>query len=1090
MKIRLDAVVFLVFAGVAAFADLALAERGASASYEVWDLPETGLVQVVVPKEVGEVGDLQVSIDGVPACAQEVLGAGACIWKPTAEQRTRSRTAALTVTLTRRPASPVLPRRVDHLVISNAAFQLTFDAKKKGGLPSRLVWASGKVVDNLGWGDRVFAEGVQGGHLAACRTACVSDFGPGPIFRQVRTEGVFSHGRGVCVGEPGAVYDWLFFEDAPEWVPLHMSFHSKGGETWRQLQAGIVEFPFSAFAKCAVSDPKKGVVTHKLPRNGKSDRPIGRPWVAFLAGDDFAEVYSSDCCAYTDPNRTVDYLHGTHRASYSQPWNGAPLTRQAFYRFGSTAGSVKTLTAEPPVKVLTGIRRLGLDHAVDEVRAGETISSVRAGDLDVRVGVLKDKAQIRSVRRGERLLAAGPQRLFSVCVEEVATGRRFELASDDAWTSVETAAEGEGRRWMFKGPVNVGTLSNLVVTVRAASTQQNGGNGLDWTFEGQTGDDGYALAEATVGALDFLSTGRAMRALYPACMGEVEANPCADATRRSGSYPSMHCVMPWEAVWDETAGRGFYVAAHDPKGGAKRVVLQGRSADSTVHVELAHRLSWDGRQPGARSVMSGAIAWRPFDGDWYTAALLYRDWARENAVWYPKMGPEGRVSTPQWFKELGFIVRTYGFASNAVADVKTCQDWLGVPVMAHWYVWHRQPFDNDYPNYFPAKPGFEEGVQEIHRMGGYAVPYTNGHLWDMLDRGAEDFTFTSCGAYGACRKRDGSIHTEKYRSVETNGQPVVFAAMCPASRTWHDKMGENCHKVVNVADLDGYYMDQVGAFSTIDCRNPEHGHPFGGGSWWQEGYRKILTDARARCKKPVFFATEGNAEHTFDQIDAFVCWNIPGGVDTVPAFDVCYSGAVTVYCRSYAHPDKDSRQMRMKLANLLVDGHLIGWWPANYCTSSAMKDYLRTCVRFRQRNAVWFYKGEMRRPPKLVGDVPEWDEAWDIFGHKRPVRMPIVQTAARRILDYDYTADGRRLWKTGRVQKAFVYFTNFSSDETATACIQLEEKDLGIDFSQATFTRIDAEGVRTPMTAADLAAPQTFAPGACWGLEIVRRFGK
>ena len=1079
MKIKVKLAVLLALGVFAVWADAGTQ----TAVYEVWDLPETGLVQVVVPKEVGGVGALQVSIDGVPACAQEILGAGACIWKPTAEQRTRSRTAALTVTLTRQPASPILPRRVDHLVISNAAFQLTFDAKKKGGLPSRLVWASGKVVDNLDWGDRVFAEGVPGGHLAACKTAHVSDFGPGPLFRQVRTESVFSNGKGVCAGEPGATYDWLFFEDAPEWVPLHMSFHSKGGATWSQLQAGIVEFPFSTFAKCAVSDPWKGVLVHTLPRNGKSDRPIGRPWVAFLAGDDFAEVYSSDCCAYTDPNRKVDYLHGTHRVSYSQPWNGTQLTRQAVYRFGSTAGSVKTLTAEPPVKILAGIRRLGLDHAVDTVRAGEAISVVESGALKVGVGILDGaRAQLRFVRRGGRLLAAGPQRLFSTTVEEVATGRRFELASDDAWTSVETATDGSGRHWIFKGPLKEAGLSALSVKVCARPVAE----GLDWSFEGQTGHDDYALAEATVGAVEVLSTGRAMRALYPGCMGEVETNPCADATRRNGSYPSMHCVMPWEAVWDETAGQGFYVAAHDPKGGAKRVVLQGRSADSTVRLELVHRLAWDGRRPGAHSVMSGTIAWRLFDGDWYAAALLYRDWARENAVWYPKMGPEGRVSTPSWFKELGFIVRTYGFASNAVADVKTCQDWLGVPVMAHWYVWHRQPFDNDYPNYFPAKPGFEEGVREIHRMGGHAVPYTNGHLWDLHDRGAEDFTFTSHGAYGACRKRDGSIHTEKYRSVETNGQPVVFAAMCPASRTWHDKMGENCHKVVNVADLDGYYMDQVGAFSTIDCRNPEHGHPFGGGSWWQEGYRKILTDARARCRKPVFFATEGNAEHTFDQIDAFVCWNIPGGVDTVPAFDVCYSGAVTVYCRSYAHPDKDSRQMRMKLANLLVDGHLIGWWPASYCTSPTMKDYLRTCVRFRQQNAFWFYKGEMRRPPKLVGDVPEWNETWDIFGSKRPVRMPIVQTAARRILDYDYTPDGRRLWKTGRVQKAFVYFTNFSSDETATARLSLDEQDLGIDFSQAKFTRVDAEGVRTPMTAADLAAPQTFAPGTCWGIEISR----
>lgn len=721
---------------------------------------------------------------------------------------------------------------------------------------------------------------------------------------------------------------------------------------------------------------------------------------------------------------------------------------------------------------------------VDQVLPGETISCVTAGPLDVRVGARAGRVSVRSIRVGGRLLAAGPQRLFTIQVEEVATGRRFELSSDDAWRSVETAAEGAGRVWTFAGPVKEPALDALALAVHARPAAE--GSGLDWTFEGQTNSRDYALAEASVGALDILSSGRAMRALYPGCEGEVISDPCSDAIRRTGSYPSMHDVMPWECVWDESLGTGFFVAALDPMGGAKRLVLKGRSADATVHLEVRHRLAWDGRNPGGRSALSGVIAWRPFTGDWYAAALLYRDWARAHAGWYPKMGPEGRVSTPDWFKKLGYIVRTYGFASNAVADVKTCQDFLGVPVMAHWYVWHRQPFDNDYPNYFPGKPGFEDGVRDIHRMGAWAVPYTNGHLWDLHDRGAEDFSFTSQGAYGACRKRDGSIYTERYRSVETNGERVVFAAMCPASRTWHDKVGENCDKVVNGAGLDGYYMDQIGALSTIECRNPEHGHPFGGGSWWQEGYRRLLADARARCTKPVFFATEGNAETTFDQIDAFVCWQIPGGEDVVPAFDVCYSGAVTVYCRSYVPLRTDNGQMRMKLANLLVDGHLIGWWPADYCRAPGFKDYLRTCVRFRQRNAAWFTAGEMRRPPKLVGDVPVWNRSWDIFGRQRPVRMPIVQGSAWRRLDYDYTADGRRLWQTGRVRGAFVFFTNFSPDETVSARIQLDGNDLGLDLLKATLTRIDAEGVRTPLAPADLAAPVTFAPGTCFGIEISR----
>lgn len=728
---------------------------------------------------------------------------------------------------------------------------------------------------------------------------------------------------------------------------------------------------------------------------------------------------------------------------------------------------------------------LKLPASVDEIRPGETTTAWNAGGIDVRVGVRDGHcAEIRAVRAFGERIAVGPQPLFTAIVEDVKTGRRTELASSDAWAVVAVATNGAEVAWSFTAPAKNAAWTNLAVTVRARPGAD--GAGLDWSFVGATGSDDFAFCEATVGALEFLSTGAAMRALYPGCMGHVVTNPCTDKATFRGNYSSMHCVMPWEAVWDERRGTGFYVGAHDPKGGAKTVALTGSSARSAVRLALTHRLAWDGAHPGAASEMSGTIHWRPFTGDWYEAALVYRDFVREHAVWYPKMGPEGRVSTPLWFKKLGYVVRTYGWADTAVADVKTCQDYLGVPVMAHWYHWHQIPFDNDYPHYFPTKPGFEDGVKRIQAMGAYAVPYTNGHIWDMHDRGAEDWQFSSVGAKGACMKRDGTFYTERYRSVETNGERVVFAPMCPASQVWHDKVGENCDKVVNGAGLNGYYMDQVGAFATIDCRNPAHGHPFGGGSWWQEGYRRLLADARARCGgKDVLFATEGNGEHTFDQVDALVCWNVEGGVDTVPAFEVCYSGAVTIYCRSYVGAKGNGwRQMRMKFANVVADGHLMGWMPAAYCREPKLNAYLRTCVRFRHHNAGWFYKGEMRRPPKLLDAVPEWDEAWDIFGRQRPTRMPIVQTAARTLLDYDYAPDGRRLWQTGRVRKAVVYFTNFSDVETATTRVAIDWADLGVDPRQATFVKVDAEGRRTPFSCDELSAPLTFAPGVCFGVEI------
>ena len=83
-----------------------------------------------------------------------------------------------------------------------------------------------------------------------------------------------------------------------------------------------------------------------------------------------------------------------------------------------------------------------------------------------------------------------------------------------------------------------------------------------------------------------------------------------------------------------------------------------------------------------------------------------------------------------------------------------------------------------------------------------------------------------------------------------------------------------------------------------------------------------------------------------------------------------YFPAVCEACRSYVQGAKGVRQMRMKLANTLADGELIGWMPAAFCREPGLKDYLRVCTRFRHHLAPWFYRGEMRRPPRLLDSVP------------------------------------------------------------------------------------------------------------------------
>jgi hypothetical protein len=1076
---------------------LALASEKTAATFptdgrlmDVGDWPANGLALVPVPETLAGAGALRVTLDGAPVAAQEIRGAGECIVRVTPEQVARSRRQPLALAMTRAAAAEAAPSEVARATVETAAFAMDFDRTQGGGLPCRVRWAGSGKETTLSWGDRVYAVGNDQGlagtwGLAADRKAKVWDFGAGTLFRQVRTSGGFVSGGRLSAADPRATYEWVFLNDDPEWVYLVMSTTQESPGTWNQHWSGVVHVPYGRFAQVATDAAQVSVAAiPAADAKTPPQRPTGMTFTALLDGGDFMAAYSPNTCAYFDPKKKTAYLHSMETIS-RQVWPGTPDRRTAFFRWGASADPAKALAAPPPLGRPGFLRRWDLIAAAEQTRPGEAVSVARVANLAIRVGVLeKARAEVKAVLVDGRIVATGPQPLFTATLEEVATGKRIEIdSSKTTWREVTATAKSDGGAWRFRGLAERPALSNLWIEVTVAPGAD--GSSAEWRWRGATGTRDYALVEATVGALAFNDAGAGMRALFPGVMGRVERTPCAGTVNHRGNYPAMSCVMQWQAVWDEASGRCFYMGAHDPHTGAKFVTMRGQPAQSRVHLALTHRLAWDGANPGGESEMPGTVVWKSMPGDWYNAALYYRDWARTHSRSYPEMGPEGRRSTPDWFKKLGFIARTYGYAQETTNDVRLAMDYLGVSVMAQWYRWHQIPFDNDYPHYFPAKPGFEEGLKTLHDWGAKAVPYTNGHIWDTRDRGCEDWKFTSEGAAGACRNRDGSIKTERYSTVETNGTPVIFAAMCPASKVWRDKVAENGEKVFNGAGCDGYYMDQVGAFSTVDCRNAAHGHPFGGGHWWQDAYRTMLTDVRARSKKPIFLATECNAEHTLREIDAFVCWNILGGVDTVPAYEVVYSTAAFPYCRSYVAGAKGRRQMRMKFANVLADGEIFGWFPAFYCRDPELGPYLRECVRFRWHLSPWFYKAEMRRPPALLDAVPTWSELWDVFGTNHPVTMPVVQTGARLEMAYDYAADGRRLWETGRPARAFVYFTNFSDREAATSRVKIDWADLGIaDPGRVTFTRVDAEGRRTPFSRVALEAPLTFAPGECWGVEM------
>jgi hypothetical protein len=326
---------------------------------------------------------------------------------------------------------------------------------------------------------------------------------------------------------------------------------------------------------------------------------------------------------------------------------------------------------------------------------------------------------------------------------------------------------------------------------------------------------------------------------------------------------------------------------------------------------------------------------------------------------------------------------TGGAPPDCVDRVKRFQQFMELPVGFHWYNWHQIPFDNDYPHYFPSKPGFAAGVAELKSAHVYPMPYINGRLWDTHDKGTNDFQFTALALPAATKQDDGQPFLERYGSKETNGDRVSLAVMCPSTRRWQDTVRGIVLKLLGEAGTSAVYIDQVAAAPPKLCMDPAHGHPLGGGHWWNQGYWNLLAGIRRAMPPGSMLTTECNGEPFVNVFDGYLTWHWQYN-GQVPAFPAVYGGAVQMFGRAYRDGASKNLDLRMKAGQQLVFGEQIGWFDPDVIKDGDNAAFLRELIRLRWRLRRYFYAGEMARPPKLIGRIPtvtadwQWSGAWPV----------------------------------------------------------------------------------------------------------------
>jgi hypothetical protein len=992
--------------------------------------------------------------------------------------------------------------------IVTASCILEHDPHKQGGLPWRITFpASGKVVDALRWNDRVHHRELGSFFLADDPEPRVERISPGPLCTVVRVQGRYLQGGKEPASRPTAVYDWFTFANEPS-IYVVASIRQDEPFAWHESHILELTDTGGAFPRWAGGEPlaegRFENTRKSLPqadwglihdgRNGIGLFHDGQVLLYDAAKASYIQAHGEAAWSVWDQPRreasawlriatdaqpvaamqeaaravpaggilrvTVDALRARIDAAREQ-LIGAPADRhqQGWWRVQGARQLEAQGRFEEAARVIEGARLPGWTT----LNAGNLGLILERTSDGIRLLNLFDSAQDRT------LVPDRPLPLFDLTLKRAGADEPVTLTADRGWQEIEIVTDParpmpEGLELRWRRPIDT-RLGGLTVAARVQPDPHAGA--LRWRLTVADPPAPWSVWRVVFPLVAIADLGPRGSVFFPKAAGQVERDAWLRPVRFSGTYPSGWTSMQYLAAYDEAKPTGLYVAIHDPWGSTKDLKVESRPSERAV-VFAVDQPAPDMGVPANRFELSGEAVWQLLRGDWFDAAMIYRDWVRTSAKWYPRLTPgEGRADTPRWMRELSVWALNHGEPDRCVPEVKAFIDFLGSPAAVHWYNWHQIPFDNDYPHYFPTRPGFADGVKALQASGTFVMPYINGRLWDTRDRGPEDFEFTSLARPAVSKREDGEPYVETYGSKESDGSPVRLGVMCPSTALWQARVREIVVRLMTECGVKGVYIDQIAAAAPTLCFDQSHGHPLGGGHWWTEGYWKLLEAIRRDMPADSMITTECNGEPYIRCFDGYLTWHWQYD-GQVPAFPAVYGGAIQMFGRSYAGGATQGLALRMRAGQQLVFGEQIGWLAPGMVVGTENGGFFRDVVRLRRQLSRYFWAGEMARPPRLVGEVPKVRADWQ-WGGVDWVTTDAILTGA---------------WHQPSAGRLVLVFVNVS-DEAVTAPVAFDARPYGLTGPTVRLTRIGADGPgETIESPSQIERPATFPPRTAQAWEI------
>jgi hypothetical protein len=352
-------------------------------------------------------------------------------------------------------------------------------------------------------------------------------------------------------------------------------------------------------------------------------------------------------------------------------------------------------------------------------------------------------------------------------------------------------------------------------------------------------------------------------------------------------YPGLTFAQ-FLAYYNDRAG--IYIACHDNSGSIKLIKPVHNSAGG-MRLGFAHVGDWP--TSGERDLGYDVVL-QAFQGDWYEAAGLYREWSLRQP--WAAAPLHKRTDVPDWLLDSPphIVVRIQGQLDAGPATPNSAflpypkiapllegiSRRIDSPLVAVVMAWER-PGPWVYPDCFPPAGG-DESLSEFTRLarvrGWHVGSFCNGtrwvthHYWSGYD--GERYFADQQGEKTVCRTHDQRLWRENWA---VDWRPSYACCLgVPKTR----QIAVDFVQRLFDDGLDWLqFLDQNVGCSTFPCFAEHHGHPPIPGKWMNSAMQSLLDSFRQIA---VAAATKSGEKRAF----AFSV-EYPPNEFFMPNFQVC-----------------------------------------------------------------------------------------------------------------------------------------------------------------------------------------------------------